>query len=190
MSTVAASLSVELARFLDSIDLSTVRSDQGWVLGVMRRDGPALVRLLWRMLGREQEVLDAYQECFCKLIASAHREGESPCRSYVFRVAVNVALDVGRRKKVQREHLPSIAAAYEARAVRFKDPADSADTLLADLRKAIAGLPERLRDVIILRDLAELRYRDVSRILGLTVGTARVYRREAIVELSKKMGAC
>ena len=61
--------------------------------------------------------------------------------------------------------------------------------MVEELREAIESLPERLRDVITLRDLAEMSYRDVSKILKITPGTARVYRREAIVELSKRMGA-
>src|SRR5262245_10203904 len=85
MSVSATSLPRELARHLGTVDFSRVRADQGWVLNVMRQDGAAIVRLLWRMLGREQDVLDAYQECFCRLLAyeKTAEEGPPP-RGYVF----------------------------------------------------------------------------------------------------------
>jgi RNA polymerase sigma-70 factor (ECF subfamily) len=181
LTAFAACLPRELSALLESIDLSQVRSSQAWVLRAMREDGPALVRLLWRMLGREQDVLDSYQDCFCKLIALAEQDGQPPGRGYVFRTAMNVALDCRRRRKVRQDHLGAVAIARTS--ARAEGP--SADSELLDaLRVAIEDLPVRLREVIVLRDLAEMSYRDVGRTLGLTVGTARVYRREAIVALT------
>jgi RNA polymerase sigma factor (sigma-70 family) len=48
------------------------------------------------------------------------------------------------------------------------------------LRSHIARLPEHLRNVVTLRDLAELSYTQVGRILGISAGTARVYRCKAV----------
>ncbi len=55
------------------------------------------------------------------------------------------------------------------------------------LRSAIARLPEYLRDVVILRELAELTYAEVARMLGITAATARVYRFKAVTLLSAWM---
>jgi RNA polymerase sigma factor (sigma-70 family) len=52
------------------------------------------------------------------------------------------------------------------------------------LRSYIAQLPEYLRNVLTLRDLAELSYAEIGKILGITAGTARVYRCKAIQLLS------
>ena len=71
----------DLAGLLGAIDLSVVRVNQAWVLTTMRKDGPALIRLLWRMLGREDDVLDAYQDCFCKLIAYSEKTSRRPNRA-------------------------------------------------------------------------------------------------------------
>ena len=48
------------------------------------------------------------------------------------------------------------------------------------LRALVARLPERLRDVVVLKDLAELPYSRVAGILGISAATARVYRCRAI----------
>lgn len=189
MTTLAARLPGEPAGLLDAMDLSRVCANQRWVLAVMRKDGPALIRLLWRMLGHEQDVLDAYQECFCKLIAMADRFEQAPARGYAFRIAMNIALDAGRRRKVRRDHFAALTEAARRKASERSGAGTTSAALIEELRAAIEGLPPRLRDVIVLRDLAELSYRDVARMLGLTSGTARVYRREAIVALARRMRA-
>ncbi len=68
-------------------------------------------------------------------------------------------------------------------------PADDLDArLLQDkLRAAIAKLPNYLTDVVVLRDLAELSYEQVSNILGISAPTARVYRSKAITLLAAIM---
>ncbi|MCB9858081.1 MAG: RNA polymerase sigma factor [Phycisphaerales bacterium] len=177
----------DLAGLIGAIDLSAVRVNQAWVLTTMRKDGPALIRLLWRMLGREDDVLDAYQDCFCKLIAYSEKSGERPERAFVFRVAINAGRDIGRKRRVRIQHFTSVAEEMRRRDEARSEAAPGGGLLVQELRDAIESLPERLRDVISLRDLAELSYRDVSRILNITVGTARVYRREAIVALSERM---
>ena len=48
------------------------------------------------------------------------------------------------------------------------------------LRTNIARLPHRLQSVVVLKDLAELPYNQVAKALGISVGTARVYRCRAI----------
>jgi RNA polymerase sigma factor (sigma-70 family) len=52
------------------------------------------------------------------------------------------------------------------------------------LRYCIAQLPEHLRNVITLRDLAELSYTQISRILGISAATAKVYRCKAVQVLA------
>ncbi|MGD8787087.1 MAG: sigma-70 family RNA polymerase sigma factor, partial [Phycisphaerales bacterium] len=48
------------------------------------------------------------------------------------------------------------------------------------LRFYISRLPEHLRNVVTLRDLAELSYAQIGKILGISAATARVYRCKAI----------
>ena len=48
------------------------------------------------------------------------------------------------------------------------------------VRLHITRLPEHLRNVLTLRDLAEMSYSRVGKILGISPGTARVYRCKAI----------
>jgi len=151
----------------------SVVASQRWVLTAMQRHGRGLVSMLWRILGNEADVCDAYQDTFLRL--AQHEDGRRPgnVKAFVYRCASNVAVSMLRRRRA-RQRLRR-ALADRSSAARVAGELDSR-RLRESLRDEIARLPERLRSVVILKDLAELPYRQVAAILGVSVGTARVYR--------------
>lgn len=164
-----------------------------WLVRLMDKEGPGILRMLWRILGSEADVMDAYQDCFCKLaMRKSHADLVSE-RAYLYRTASNVAIELIRGRRRQAVHLPTLAR--NAKCAEESAPADTSTrdaigTPAADmpiLREAIASLPAHLRQVIVLRDLSGLSYRDVGRMLGIDPATARVYRRHAVVKLAECM---
>ena len=169
---------VSYASLWDFAVVESVAESQRWVLSAMQKHGQDLVTMLWRILGNEQDVCDAYQDTFLQL---AHFEGgrkPDHVKAYVFRVANNVAISVLRRRMAEKNRLAMPVTAVEA----VSSPAGDLDSkyLQETLRSHIARLPEHLRNVVTLRDLAELSYTQVGRILGISAGTARVYRCKAV----------
>jgi len=155
----------------------TADQSQQWVLSAMQRNGQELVNMLWRILGNEQDVCDAYQNTFLRL---AHYEGgQKPehIKAYIFRAASNVAVSMLRSKRAEKRLFTDPAAGKEV-----SSAANELDSkyLQEALRCYISQLPEHLRNVVTLRDLAELSYAQVGRILGISPATARVYRCKAI----------
>ena len=164
----------------------TVSEDQRWILSTMQKHGQEIVTMLWRILGNEQDVCDAYQDTFLQL---AHYEGgQKPehVKAYIFRAANNVAISMLRRKIAQRKRTSTAVVTGK----HVTSPAKELDSkyLQETLRCCIAQLPEHLRNVITLRDLAELSYAQIGRILGISAGTARVYRCKALQILVIWMG--
>lgn len=157
---------------------TSVDQSQRWVLSAMRRHGRELVTMLWRILGNEQDVCDAYQDTFLRL--AHYQQGQKPenVKAYIFRSASNTAMSMLRHKIAEKNRL-SIVSAAEKNATSIADEVDL-KYLQQSLRFNIAQLPEHLRNVITLRDLAELSYTQVGRILGISAATARVYRCKAI----------
>lgn len=156
----------------------SVVESQRWVLSVMQKHGPELVTLLWRILGNEQDVCDAYQDTFLQL---AHFEGgQKPnhVKAYIFRVASNIAISMLRRRIAEKSRLSEPVSPEET----ASSPAKELDSkyLQEALRRYIAQLPEHLRNVVTLRDLGEMSYTQVGRILGISSATARVYRCKAV----------
>jgi len=166
----------------------TVDESRRWVLSAMQSHGQELVTMLWRILGNEQDVCDAYQNTFLRL---AHYEGRGKpehIKAYIFRSASNTAISMLRRRAAERRRLSSLGVLTDQRrraAPYSRDassPANEIDSkyLQDALRCCIAQLPEHLRNVVTLRDLAELSYAQIGRILGISSATARVYRCKAI----------
>jgi RNA polymerase sigma-70 factor (ECF subfamily) len=156
----------------------------GWVLKLMQKEGPGILRLLWRLLGRESDVMDAYQDCFCKLATKAERRSLRSARAYLYRTASNVAIEMLRVRKRRREHWPAVVAtAAGNRGEEAGPPTEGGQQ--AALREAIVQLPAHLRNVVVLRDLSRKPYEEVGRILGIRPATARVYRRHAVVKLAE-----
>jgi len=162
-----------------------VDESQRWVLSAMQRHGQELVTMLWRILGNEQDVCDAYQTVFLRL---AHRDGGRKPRwvkAYLFRTASNTAISVLRRRFAERKILSGME--HEAREPQVPDRDFDGRHLAESLRHHLAQLPEHLRNAITLRDLGQLSYREVARIMGISVGTARVYRCKAVQLLAEWM---
>jgi RNA polymerase sigma-70 factor, ECF subfamily len=167
-------------------DCKAVDERQQWVLTAMRKYGPELVTMLWRILGNEQDVCDAYQTTFLHL---AHRDGgEKPrhMKAYLFRTASNAAITMLRQHVIEDRKLGDMERSAHGTNATEGD-LDSRH-LAEGLRRCIAQLPEHLRAVVTLRDLAELSYSEVARITGISAGTARVYRCKAIQLLATWMG--
>ena len=170
-----------------------VGESQRWILCAMQSNGPELVTMLWRILGNEQDVCDAYQDTFLQL---AHYEGgRKPeyVKAYIFRVANNVAISMLRRRIAEKKRVSTAVVARKivsSPAGGQGSPANELDSrcLQETLRCCIARLPEHLRNVITLRDLAGLSYAQIGKILGISAATARVYRCKAIQLLAVWMG--
>jgi len=162
----------------DSAACEAVHESQRWIVVAMQKYGHELVTMLWRILGNEQDVCDAYQTVFLHL---AHLEdGQCPrwTKAYLFRTASNTAVSMLRQRLLERKSLSGLSRTGEEPRATERD----FDTkyLAESLRRHVAQLPDHLRNVVMLRDLGELSYREVARVMGISTGTARVYRCKAV----------
>ena len=191
MTSAIGSIPQTLNRPVEVAD-QAAEAAHGWIVRIMDGEGPGILRLLWRLLGRESDVMDAYQDCFCKLVARKNCGKVKSEKAYAYRTAANIAVEMIRTRSRHRAHWPAIVAERN----RNQDPpttdigaeeSEDADAH-ANLRAAIAELPAHLRNVIVLRDLSRLPYEEVGKTLGIDPATARVYRRHAVVKLADLLG--
>ncbi len=160
-----------------------------WIIRLMASDGPGILHLLWRILGREADVMDAYQDCFCKLAKLTGKREPQNARAYAYRTASNIAIELIRTRRRRTSHWDNVVATRSQRANDDEPAAASVVTGNDQLREAIGSLPNHLRNVIVLRDLSRMTYDEVGRILGIEPTTARVYRRHAVIQLAKELDA-
>lgn len=191
MGASPATLPLELRSLLSGLTSATVADDQQWILNLLRQHGGPVVSMLWRVLGREQEVLDSYQTAVCRLAAGGPAAVKTNPGGYFYRTAMNAAIGTLRQRRQHRQHesrLAEFQARRDAERLAAGTPVYDQAAALDRLRHAIFDLPPHLRDVIVLRDLAELPYPKVAGILGIGVQTARLYRCQAINRLADLLG--
>ena len=165
----------------------SVEQSQRWILRAMSAHGTALIKMLWRILGNEQDVCDAYQQTFLNLAHNTEMKKPKNVKAYLFRTASNIAISMLRKKQYSKKSTEIIAATLsETDDTDYAADLD-AKALQVKLRKAISRLPDYLKEVVILHDLAELPYNQVARIVGISTSSARVYRSKAITLLSSWM---
>jgi len=160
----------------------SIDESQRWVLSAMQRYGQQLVTMLWRVLGNEQDVCDAYQDTFLRLAHYEGRRRPEHIKAYVFRTATNTATSMLRHRSAESRVIGRHFAKEARSGNPVSSPANELDSkyLQETLRCCIAQLPEHLRSVITLRDLAELSYAQIGAMLGISAATARVYRCKAL----------
>ena len=107
---------------------------------------------------RDRDVAaDLVQEAFASAVRRRSRfRGDGPLEAWLWRAVVNAALSHARRR-------PAPVVAQDAAAPPQHD----------EVRDAVAALPERQRIAVFLRYYADLDYRAIGEILGVTDGTAR-----------------
>jgi len=163
--------------------------DHGAANALTHRFTPMAFRLAIRLLGNQAEAEDVTQEAMMRLwkIAPNWREGEAKISTWVYRVTSNLCMD--RLRKQVPVRLDDIVEPLDDKPgveVKFLQK-DRIDALSA----ALAKLPERQRQAVVLRHLEGLSNPEIARILDLTVEaveslTARAKKRLSALLLHRK----
>jgi RNA polymerase sigma-70 factor (ECF subfamily) len=135
---------------------------------------PVLYRVAYRITYSNEAAEDLCQEAFFRL----HEKNmvfPSPDEAtyWLIRVVKNAALNYAKRKQRERK-------AYQR---AFKEDVRKVETGEGDLVKketkaevleALNKLPENLRMVLIFKEYAELNYKEIGRVLGISEGNVKV----------------
>jgi RNA polymerase sigma-70 factor, ECF subfamily len=144
---------------------------------LFRRYRQVAYRVAYRLLGNEADALDAVQEAFVKALTHLPGfEGRSSFKTWLLRVVSNAALDFGRqrgRRDAVRMDLLAPQQREGLEPVVVSEPGRELDrtTLRRQLQDAIAQLPPAQRQTFVLHAEAELSYREVADVLGISIGT-------------------
>lgn len=138
-----------------------------------------MLGLALRLCGDRQEAEDAAQETFLRFFRSLARVDPSrPLEPWLARIAVNVARSRRARRPAEQPLSPEHDLPDPDRAAR-PERAVEAREIREALAAAAAALPEREREVFVLRDLEGLDTRTVAESLGVSPVTVRRQSMEA-----------
>lgn len=138
--------------------------------------------LCLRMLGDEQDALDASQETFVRAWRGLSRfRGDSRFSTWLYRLASRICIDMLRRRPKQPE-LSLTAEDDEEFSLPDLRPSPQRAAEQTELRQLVADaltlLPPDFREAVILRDVNGLSYEEIGKITGLEPGTvkSRIHR--------------
>ena len=134
----------------------------------------------YRMLGRRADAEDVSQQAFVDAYAALDRfrsDGRpNAFGSWILRIAINRCKDVLKSKKRTEESLDDDRSEGAMFAHHPPDP----EAQLMDARhrsaleRALAALPTKYREVLVLKDVEELPYEEIKQILGLPITTLKI----------------
>ncbi|MDR7536929.1 MAG: RNA polymerase sigma factor [Armatimonadota bacterium] len=146
-------------------------------------------RLARRMLGNHEDAADATQEVFLRAYrALARFDGRSKLSTWLYRVTVNLCLDMRERGARQPVVVEVETAAEAALGPGLADEAAGRETGRL-VRRAIAGLPPRQRAMVALRLYHDLPYQEIARIMRCSEGTVKATMFAALRTLRRALAA-
>jgi RNA polymerase sigma-70 factor (ECF subfamily) len=160
---------------------------------LMRRHKTWLYLFVRRHVATSEDAYDVVQEAFTSAWSALKSYDRSrPFDIWLRRIALNKCRDRGRREAVRRRVLSMVGLAPEA-TEQVADTTPGAETqriggeALARLNAAIAALPGKLREALVLTSLQGLSQREAADVLGVTPKVVEMRAYRARRQLAEKL---
>jgi RNA polymerase sigma-70 factor (ECF subfamily) len=167
-----------------SLLAATLAGDETAFQELVRRYRNQITNYVYRMLNDYDRAADLAQETFVRVYTNAERyQATYSFSTYIYRIAHNLAISELRQRKRRRLiPFPSFFSDKDSEEIEVeiedKKQVMADDSMIADerrdaVRKAIASLPEKYRAALVLCDIEEKSYEEISVVLDLPVGTVK-----------------
>lgn len=152
---------------------------------MMRMYGEKIYWHIRKMVANHDDAVDLLQNVFLKAWNSLDKfRGSAKLSTWLYKIAINESLNFIKKEKI-RLHVD----AEEGDAALFSsleaDPWFDGNELQAELQKAVADLPEKQRLVFRMRYYDEMKYDEISEILGTSVGALKASYHHAVDKIVK-----
>lgn len=148
----------------------------------------SVFNLICRIISNYDDAMELTQETFLKaIIALPNFRFESSLKTWLYKIAVNIALNYKRKWKLFFKKEKSIAQYLNHNPVS-PEKATVDKQLNSFIQNAINNLPKELKAIILLRDIEEFSYNEISKILNIPIGTvkSRLARARCILKKTLK----
>ncbi|GAB4144480.1 MAG: hypothetical protein Tsb009_16160 [Planctomycetaceae bacterium] len=155
---------------------------------IVEQHGPAVWNTIFRLVGREEEVADCFQETFLSAVHTAERETVVHWPALLKRIAISRSMECLRRRYRLADRL-TVPLDEITPAGNMEEPADILQEreLSEQLRIALAELEERQAHVFYRACLEEISYREIAEELGINVNYVGVLLNRARQILRKRL---
>ena len=172
--------------------------DRAAFTNLVRRHKTPMFNFILRLVGAAATAEDLVQEVFVRIVQSAvDFKHESRFSTWAYAIARNVSIDhlrkTSSRRSTSLDH--ATAAGFGQRTVLEGTPDEhpraSAErtvigTEIAErIMQSVDGLPREQREVFLLREVADLPFRDIAAIVGVPENTIKSRMRYALERLQE-----
>ena len=133
-------------------------------------------RVIWDRAGSQDIVQEAFLRCWRRK-ADIRADG---FKALLFRTALNLASNRRRRDRLWR----MTGLAFVA---KLADERAGGDTISKPVRDAFAALPEDMKHVVLLTEIAGMSYAEAAAALGVAEGTVGSRRTRALALLRERL---
>jgi len=149
---------------------------------IVQRNQRQIYQVCYRFAGNHEDASDLAQDVFVRAYRGlAGFKGNSALATWLYRIAVNVCLN---RASVKTPRLAVLADQADTRIERA-DATLVRGERAAEVRAAIARLPNKQRATLILRVYHDLPHDQIAGILGSSVGAVKANFFHALANLKK-----
>jgi len=161
---------------------------------IVKRYKNQLLNFAYRFLGDIEDSEDIVQETFLRIFRkrNAYRN-IAKFSTWIYTITGNLAkTELRRRKKRKLFSISSLG--YDEKDYELPDhrrgPEEKADSVVKEeiIQKAIDVLSPKFKEVVILRDIQELSYEEISKILKIPLGTVKSRVNRARLKLQEILG--
>jgi RNA polymerase sigma-70 factor (ECF subfamily) len=162
---------------------------------LVRRYQERLYPTLLRLCGGAEDAEDVLQDAFVRAFEKLDQfQGESSFYTWVYRIAVNLALTGHRRRRVRAPVPSRNGRSAVAHCEPIDDSADADPTTAAERTEQVQIVEDALnrlgaehRAILVLKDFDGHRYEEISALLKIPVGTVRSRLHRARNELRERL---
>jgi len=167
--------------------------DERAYIELVNRYRDRLINFVFQFLGDREQAEDVVQDTMLKLYIKKHYYREiAKFSTWIYTIARNLANTELRKRKRRKttllSHMTRDEREYELPAIQ-PETGQEVQTEFAEkqIQAAIQDLPEHFKTVIILRDIQELSYDDISSIVGVPLGTVKSRINRARLQLQAEL---
>ncbi|MGE5681775.1 MAG: RNA polymerase sigma factor [Bacillota bacterium] len=145
-----------------------------------------LFTYLWKLCGDKSEAEDLFQETLIKAWKGIGRyRHEDKFSSWLFSIAHNAAMDSHRKNKVRM----NVFVTDELRAADYNNPHTQlvANELRGILDEAINSLPEKQKQVFLLREHGDMTFKEIAETTNEPLNTVLGHMHYAVSKLKKAL---
>ena len=156
---------------------------------VISRYSEPLYWQIRRMVQSHDDASDLLQNTFLKAWQSIENfRGDAKLSTWLYKIAINESITFLAQER-RRQNISLDDQAVSLAAIIEADTNIDGDRLAMRLRQAIASLPEKQRLVFNMKYYDDLKYEEISQILGTSVGALKASYHLAVKKIEQIIGS-